>query len=71
MCIRDRIEDTGLFTCEYCVLNDKVIFYGTLMRVGMLTDEQLTHYTTGYFPALVVNAGESVTETWNVFRQID
>jgi len=64
-------EDTGLFTCEYCVLNDKVIFYGTLIRVGMLTDEQMTHYTTGYFPALVVNDGESVTETWNVFRQID
>ena len=72
MTLSDKwVEETGFFTCEYCVLNDKVIFYGTLMRVGMLTDEQLTHYTTGYFPALVVNAGESVTETWNVFRQID
>ena len=64
-------EDTGFFTCEFCVLNDKVIFYGTLTRVGMLTDEQMTHYTTGYFPAIVVNEDESVTETWNVFRQID
>ena len=64
-------EDTGFFTCEFCVLNDKVIFYGTLIRVGMLTDEQMTHYTTGYFPAIVVNEDESVTETWNVFRQID
>jgi len=64
-------EETGFFTCEYCVLNDKVIFYGNLIRVGMLTDEQVVQYTTGYFPALVVNDGEFVTETWNVFRQID
>jgi len=64
-------EETGFFTCEYCVLNDKVIFYGDLIRVGMLTDKQVIHYTTGYFPAIVVNEDEYVTETWNVFRQID
>ena len=64
-------EDTGFFTCEFCVLNDKVIFYGDLIRIGMLTDKQMIHYTTGYFPAIVVNEDESVTETWNVFRQID
>jgi len=64
-------EETGFFTCEYCVLNDKVIFYGDLIRIGMLTDKQVIHYTTGYFPAIVVNEDEYVTETWNVFRQID
>ena len=64
-------EDTGFFTCEFCVLNDKVIFYGDLIRIGMLTDKQMIHYTTGYFPAIVVNEDESVTETWNIFRQID
>ena len=64
-------EDTGFFTCEFCVLNDKVIFYGDLLRVGMLTDKQVIHYTTGYFPAIVVNEDESTTETWNIFRQID
>jgi len=64
-------ERKGFFTCEFCILNDKVIFYGDLIRVGMLTDKQVIHYMTGYFPALVVNDGEYVTETWNVFRQID
>ena len=64
-------EDTGFFTCEFCVLNDKVIFYGDLLRIGMLTEIQVIHYMTGYFPAIVVNDSESVVETWNVFRQID
>jgi len=64
-------EETGFFTCEYCILNDKIIFYGELLRIGMLTDKQVIHYMTGYFPAIVVNEGESVTETWNVFRQTD
>jgi len=74
----DWTEKEGFFTCDFCILNDKVTFYGNLIRLGMLADvapnalpEQVIHYTTGYFPALVVNGGEYVTETWNVFRQID
>ena len=72
MTLSDKwVEETGFFTCEYCVFNDKVIFYGDLLRIGMLTEIQVIHYMTGYFPAIVVNDSESVVETWNVFRQID
>jgi len=45
--------------------------YTHFMRVDMLTDAQMIHYLSGYFPAIVVNEGEQITETWTVFKMID
>ena len=45
--------------------------YTTLMKVSMLNDVQMIHYFSGYFPAIVVNEGEQVTETWAVFKMVD
>ena len=41
------------------------------MRIGMITDTQMIHYLSGYFPAILVNDGEVITETWTVLKQID
>jgi len=45
--------------------------YTHFMRVDMLTDIQLIQYFSSYFPAVTVSKGETITETWTVFRQID
>ena len=45
--------------------------YTHLMRIGMITDTQMIHYLSGYFPAILVNDGEVITETWTVLKQID
>ena len=45
--------------------------YTHFMRIGMITDVQMVHYLSGYFPSVVVNDNEEVTETWTVFKNID
>ena len=67
-----KMTDTKVWIEEgWCPQVCGAYSYTHFMRIGMITDVQMIHYLSGYFPSVVVGDNEKVTETWTVFKKID
>ena len=67
-----KMTDTKVWIEEgWCPQVCSAYSYTHFMRIGMITDVQMIHYLSGYFPSVVVGDNEKVTETWTVFKKID
>ena len=67
-----KMTDTKIWIEEgWCPQVCSAYSYTHFMRIGMITDVQMIHYLSGYFPSVVVGDNDKVTETWTVFKKID